>query len=166
MLVIWPKHSNWIEEDLEEQQFAEVNKRTVMLRNRIQRMEKLLDDLLTFYRAGKMDGNLVEVDIAKMAKELFDIQNTKPGLHLEVAKNLPRFTTLSTQFEQVLRNLFSNAIKHHDRAEGVIRVGCTTLPNQFYQFSVCDDGPGIPEKFQPQPKSRMGYHYRPRQLSQ
>lgn len=140
--------STWIEEDLEEQQLAEVNKHTAMLRNRIQRMEKLLDDLLTFYRAGKMDGNLTEVDITKMAKELFDIQNTKPGLHLEVAENLPCFTTLSTPFEQVLRNLFSNAIKHHDRDEGVIRVGCTILPNQFYQFSVCDDGPGIPEKFQ------------------
>lgn len=140
--------STWIEEDLEEQQFAEVNKHTVMLRNRIQRMEKLLDDLLAFYRAGKTDGNLVQVDVAHMAKELFDIQNTKPGLHLELAENLPNFTTLSTPFEQVLRNLFSNAIKHHDREQGMIRLSCTTLPNQFYRFSVCDDGPGIPEKFQ------------------
>lgn len=140
--------STWIEEDLEEKQFAEVNKHTAMLRNRIQRMEKLLDDLLTFYRAGKTDGNLVAVDVAQMAQELFDIQNTKSGLRLELAENLPSFSTLSTPFEQVLRNLFSNAIKHHDRDEGFIRIGCSLLPNQFYEFSVCDDGPGIPEKFQ------------------
>lgn len=140
--------STWIEEDLEEKQFSEVNKHTTMLRNRIQRMEKLLDDLLTFYRAGKTDGNLVEVDVAQMARELFDIQNTKAGLRLELAENLPCFSTLSTPFEQVLRNLFSNAIKHHDRDEGVIRINYQLLPNQYYEFSVCDDGPGIPEKFQ------------------
>nr|WP_324259641.1 ATP-binding protein [Cellvibrio fontiphilus] len=140
--------STWIDEDLQEQQFSEVNKHTVMLRNRIQRMEKLLDDLLIFYRAGKTDGNLVEIDVAHMAKELFEIQNTKPGLRLELADNLPRFTTLSTPFEQILRNFFSNAIKHHDLDHGVIRIACQQLPNHFYEFSICDDGPGIPEKFQ------------------
>lgn len=140
--------STWIEEDLAEQQFAEVNKHTVMLRNRIQRMEKLLDDLLIFYRAGKTDGNLVEVDVAHMTRELFEIHNNKPGLQLILAPDLPHFKTLATPFEQILRNLLSNAIKHHDRPEGTIRLSAKTLPNHFYEFSLCDDGPGIPEKFQ------------------
>jgi len=140
--------SNWIEEDLEEKEFAEVGKHTQMLRNRIQRMEKLLDDMLVFYRAGKTDGNITRIDVAHMAKELFEIQNTKAGLHLELGDNLPVFDSLSTPFEQILRNLFSNAIKHHDLGEGVIRIDGRRLPNDFYEISVSDDGPGIPSKFQ------------------
>lgn len=140
--------STWIDEDLLEQNITEVNKHTLMLRNRIQRMEKLLDDLLIYYRAGKIDGSLVQINVAQMANELFDIQNTKPGLRLECIPPLPVFNTLSTPFEQILRNLFSNAIKHHDRNEGVISIRCHTLPNGFYEFSVGDDGPGIPVRFQ------------------
>src|SRR5690606_1528337 len=72
--------SSWIDEDLEAKEFAEVGKHTLMLRSRIHRMEKLLDDMLIFYRAGKTEGNLINIDIAHIAKELFEIQNTKPGL--------------------------------------------------------------------------------------
>lgn len=140
--------SSWIDEDLEEKEFAEVGKHTQMLRNRIQRMEKLLDDMLVFYRAGKTDGNITRIDVAHMAKELFEIQNTKAGIHLELGDNLPVFDSLSTPFEQILRNLFSNAIKHHDLDEGVIRIDGRRLPNDFYEISVSDDGPGIPPKFQ------------------
>lgn len=140
--------STWIDEDLEAQEFAEVAKHTQMLRNRIQRMEKLLDDMLIFYRAGKTDGNISRIDVAHMARELFDIQNTKKGLRLELGDNLPVFDSLSTPFEQILRNLFSNAIKHHDSDEGIIRIEAQHLNNNFYEVSVIDDGPGIPAKFQ------------------
>jgi signal transduction histidine kinase len=140
--------SSWIEEDLESKEFAEVGKHTQMLRNRIQRMEKLLDDMLIFYRAGKVDGNITHIDLQLMATELFEIQNTKPGIRLELGDNLPVFDSLSTPFEQILRNLFSNAIKHHDLEQGVIRLEGKKLDQEFYEFSVCDDGPGIPAKFQ------------------
>jgi PAS domain S-box-containing protein len=140
--------SSWIEEDIAEKEFGNIENHTNMLRNRIQRMEKLLDDLLIFYRAGKVDGHLVNIDIGHMAKELFEIQNNKPGLSLELGVSLPTLTTLSTPFEQVLRNLFSNAIKHHDKDQGKIQISCRDINNDFYEFSVCDDGPGIPKQFQ------------------
>lgn len=138
--------STWIEEDISTQEYAEVDKHTAMLRNRIHRMERLLDDLLIFYRAGKANGKRQRINTRDLVVELFDIQNTKPGLHLELGDDLPEFETLSTPFEQVLRNFLSNAIKHHDKNEGVIRFDCRSL-DSFYEFSVSDDGPGIPAKF-------------------
>ena len=139
--------STWIEEDLESKEYEAVAGHTVLLRNRIQRMEKLLDDLLIFYRAGKTEGTLIEVDVNQIVTELFEIQNNKPGLRLELGNQLPRILTLSTPFELIIRNLFSNAIKHHDKQEGVIKVSSKILNDHFFEFTVCDDGPGIPAQF-------------------
>lgn len=139
--------STWIEEDLAANEIASVIEHTHSLRNRIQRMEKLLDDLLIFYRAGKTEGSMMTFDVNQMTKDIFELQNNKPGLHLELNNTLPTLTTLSTPFELIIRNLFSNAIKHHDKPEGVIQVSSRTLDNNFIEFSVSDDGPGIPGKF-------------------
>jgi PAS domain S-box-containing protein len=139
--------SAWIEEDLASNETDSVVEHTHLLRNRIQRMEKLLDDLLVFYRAGKAEGQIVPVDVNQMVREVFEIQNNKPGLRLEIAASLPSFSTLSTPFELIIRNLFSNAIKHHDKDEGVISVSAKILNKEYFEFSVSDDGPGIPEKF-------------------
>ncbi len=139
--------SSWIEEDIAEKNFDEIGQHTELLRNRIRRMEKLLDDLLIFYRAGKADGVENTLDVNEMVREIFDIQNNKPGLTLELKNILPKINTFSTPFEQVIRNLLSNAIKHHDREEGVIQFSSRLLDEHFYEFTLCDDGPGIPEKF-------------------
>lgn len=139
--------SSWIEEDIAEKNYQDIGQHTEMLRNRIKRMEKLLDDLLIFYRAGKAEGTQNTLDVNEMVHELFDIQNNKPGLTLELKNVLPTINTLTTPFEQVIRNLLSNAIKHHDRDQGFVQVSSRVLDEHFYEFSICDDGPGIPEKF-------------------
>lgn len=48
--------------------------------------------------------------------------------------------------QQILMNLTSNAIKHHDRQEGHIEV---TVQDRgpLYAFAVKDDGPGIAAQF-------------------
>jgi len=139
--------STWIEEDLANNEHSAVLGHTALLRNRIQRMEKLLDDLLIFYRAGKSEGNLMTVNVNQMINEIFEIQNNKPGLHIELINELPTLNTLSTPLELVIRNLLSNAIKHHDKQEGVIQVSSRDVDSEYVEFSVSDDGPGIPEKF-------------------
>lgn len=140
--------SSWIDEDLQAQEYDNVPGHTRLLRSRIARMETLLDDLLIFYRAGKVDTNQRVVDVRRMVTELFEMQNLKQGLQLILEENLPTFTTLATPFEQVLRNLLSNAIKHHDKDEGLIRISCRVVDSHYFEFSVCDDGPGIPEQYQ------------------
>jgi signal transduction histidine kinase len=42
-----------------------------------------------------------------------------------------------------LRNLLGNAVKHHDRAEGVIHVQARH-DRRWCEISVTDDGPGVP----------------------
>ncbi|WP_413699769.1 sensor histidine kinase [Psychromonas sp. KJ10-10] len=44
-----------------------------------------------------------------------------------------------------MRNLLTNAIKHHDKESGHLKIGVFETQD-FYTFSFADDGPGIREK--------------------
>jgi len=139
--------SQWIEEDLNNGNASAVPGHMDMLRGRIRRMENLLDDLLAYSRAGRLEGSVSQIEVGLLARSLFDMQAPPAGFSFSVAGDLPSFATLATPFEQVLRNLFSNAIKHHDRAEGRIELGWRNEGKGYYEFSVTDDGPGIPPQY-------------------
>jgi len=51
--------------------------------------------------------------------------------------------------QQVLVNLVSNALKHHDKREGCIEVSVEDRGTRL-EFAVRDDGPGIPAEFHEQ----------------
>ncbi len=51
--------------------------------------------------------------------------------------------------QQILFNLIGNAIKHHDKKTGCVEVSVEELGNNL-QFTVRDDGPGIPSQFHDQ----------------
>ena len=139
--------ANWIEEDLQSESFDTIPGHMELLRSRIRRMENLLDDLLAYSHAGRVRGGMVHVDMGRLARELFELQSPPLGLELVLVGDLPEFITLAAPLEQVLRNLFSNAIKHHDRPAGRIEVSCSATDDGFWAFVVTDDGPGIPPKY-------------------
>lgn len=135
--------SQWIEEDLGNGDTLSIPSHMNMLRGRLRRMEHLLDDLLAYSRAGRMEGGLSKIDLGVLAHDIFDMQAPPSGFTLVTADNLPTFITLATPLEQVLRNLFTNAIKHHDRSTGCIKLDWQQKTKDHYEFSVTDDGPGI-----------------------
>ncbi|WP_020182268.1 PAS domain S-box protein [Methylotenera sp. 1P/1] len=140
--------SHWIEEDLNNGQTHAIPDHMNLLRGRLRRMEHLLDDLLAYSRAGRLEGSASQVEIGRLAQNVFEMQAPPDGFTLVVAEDLPTFTTLATPLEQVLRNLFANAIKHHDRTEGHINLSWRVVSKNYYEFSVTDDGPGISPEYQ------------------
>ncbi len=140
--------SHWIEEDLNNGETHAIPEHMNLLRGRLRRMEHLLDDLLAYSRAGRLEGSASQVQLARLAQNVFEMQAPPEGFILEVAEDLPTFNTLATPLEQVLRNLFTNAIKHHDRTEGRIHLSWRIANKNYYEFSVTDDGPGISPEYQ------------------
>ncbi|HSH87658.1 MAG TPA: PAS domain S-box protein [Methylophilus sp.] len=140
--------SHWIEEDLNNGQMQAIPEHMEMLRGRLRRMEHLLDDLLAYSRAGRLEGNVSLVELGKLAHTIFEMQTPPEGFTLETDNDLPTFSTLATPLEQVLRNLFTNAIKHHDRTLGHIHLSAKLANKHYYEFSVTDDGPGISPEYQ------------------
>ncbi|MEX0269572.1 ATP-binding protein [Leptolyngbyaceae cyanobacterium UHCC 1019] len=134
--------SEWIEEDLQGQLPAENQRQMLLLRGRVHRMEALINGLLEYSRVGRTKAPLEQVSVKTLLEEVIDSLAPPATFTIEIAPNLPTFTTKVMLLRQVFTNLLGNAIKHHDRPDGQITISVQEQ-GAFYEFSVADDGPGI-----------------------
>jgi len=134
----------WIQADLGEQPPPEVVRNLGRISVRIERMERLIDDLLSYARAGRARTDFTPVDLQALVRGILEIQPPPPGFEIELDLAVDTFIATRTPLETVLRNLIANAFRHHDRPSGRVSV-TARADDSFCQVSVCDDGPGIPE---------------------
>ncbi len=137
--------AQWIDEDLKDKLEGEPREHLRLLRQRARRMGRLLDDLLTYARAGT-SGRVASVDVAQLLTQVRDFLAPSDGIRVQFDAPLPVLTTPVAPLRQVFTNLIGNAIKHHDRPTGLIHVSASDL-DTFVEFCVEDDGPGIPLEF-------------------
>jgi PAS domain S-box-containing protein len=138
--------SQWIQNDSGELLPEASQKHLAKLRSRVHRMERLLEDLLAFSRAGRVRHAPEYVITGDLVRNVFDLLAPPPEFSLVVDDTLPALTTQRVPLETVLRNLMGNAVKHHHRADGCIRVTAIDLVDQV-EFRIADDGPGIAPSF-------------------
>jgi PAS domain S-box-containing protein len=135
----------WLEEDLHDLS-DESRKLLGLMRSRINRMEKLLDDLLTYSRVGRTDTAASESKFTDVFAGIIEVLNPPAHIQVRLEGELPVTVTAGAQLEQVLRNLINNAIKHHDKQNGEVVLSGKRV-GDFVEFVVRDDGPGIPPQF-------------------
>jgi PAS domain S-box-containing protein len=133
--------SKWIEADALDILPPPSQAHLLKLRGRVQRMERLLDDLLAFSRAGRIQHALELVDTEQLVRNAFELLAPPPEFRL-LTSDLPALETQRVPLETVMRNLLGNAVKHHGRPDGTIRVSAEGQ-GQWIEFRVVDDGPGI-----------------------
>jgi len=134
---------NWITEDCEEILPDSSKEHLALLKSRSGRMNKLLDDLLDYARIGRNEYKPQAFDLAVTAQAIFSLLDHPEGFSLSVEKQI--LLLPKTPLEIVLRNLISNAIKHHDKAIGHISITYKKIEN-MHKIYVQDDGPGIPNE--------------------
>jgi PAS domain S-box-containing protein len=136
----------WITEGLAGYDANNVQENLGLLGKRTQRLNRLLDDLLAYSRAGRKVGAHRMVDAHALVQDIIQMLNPPPTVSVSIEGKLPAFKTHPTPLETVLRNLISNAIKHHPGPQGRIVVSCQEQSDQ-YVFAVEDDGEGIPPQY-------------------
>jgi PAS domain S-box-containing protein len=137
----------WLREDLEDYKEGDVQENLDLLAQRTSRLSCLLDDLLAYSRAGRKVGDVRQIDLEEFVKDIAILIGPPEGMQITAAENMPSLHTHHAALETVLRNLISNAIKHHpDPANGHIEVTCEDKGEKV-MISVTDDGPGIPEEY-------------------
>lgn len=136
--------ATWIGEDLDDKEA--LAEHLPMMHQRIGRMEKLLDDLLSYSSIGKTKESREEVDILSLTRQIFELSSPPPSYTLKLSGTLPPFLCEVTPLETVLRNLIGNAIKHRNADNGCVTISVKDL-GDIAQIIVSDDGPGIAPQF-------------------
>ncbi len=144
--------SKWLEEDLDPVLTPETRENMHLLRGRVRRMERLLDDLLAYSRIGrKLDAEFAEqVPGNVLIQDVLSLVLPAEGFTVEVSPAFSGIEVCRMPLQQIFMNLISNAVKHHHRKEGHIKI--SVQPSALglapmLAFAVTDDGPGIAPQF-------------------
>ncbi|MEG5160757.1 PAS domain S-box protein [Microcoleus sp. AT3-A2] len=138
--------SSWIEEDLSESMTEDTLHQMNLLRGRVHRMEGLIEGLLQYSRVGRIQVPSEMVKVENLLAEIIDSLAPPSGFEVKVEPGMPTFVTEKLPLQQVFSNLISNAIKHNRAESGHVTISVKEL-DDFYEFSVEDDGPGIAPQY-------------------
>jgi PAS domain S-box-containing protein len=137
----------WINEDLGTAAPEPVTKNIERIKIRIGRMERLIEDLLLYARAGKRAKESAPVDVHALIADMIEMHPIPAGFNIQQDIRINEIHTAKIPLETVLRNLFSNALKHHKGDDPTITISAEAS-GSYCLFKVIDNGPGIPKAAQ------------------
>lgn len=138
--------SIWIEEDLEDKITEDSRGNFTLMRSRVVRMEQLINGILEYSRAGRMQSNPSQFNITTMVTETVNDLAPPAAFAVEIQPDMPEITADRIKVEQVFSNFISNAIKYNSNPNPTLRIGYTEEADQ-HVFYVADNGPGIDPEY-------------------
>jgi signal transduction histidine kinase len=139
--------SEWLEEDLGENLAHEQKEQMRLLRERVQRMDALINGLLDYSRIGRVRSPELTIDVNNELKNVIDSISTPEEIQIKVISKMPRLKTIGIHLTQVFQNLISNAVIHHPGPKGNIEISGSEVGN-YWEFAIRDDGMGIEPQYQ------------------
>jgi signal transduction histidine kinase len=138
--------AQWIEDDLGDKMDDQARYHMGLLRGRVKRLEGLIDGILHYSRANRLEGAVTDLDTGALVQEIWELIAPPESAKL-VTTNLPTITTMKIPLQQVLMNLMSNAVKYNRDRDLTIEVGAQVEDNKPAVFYVRDNGVGIAPEF-------------------
>lgn len=117
--------------------------------NSVNKMENLVEDLLSFSRLQTQEQNFNQANINQILEETLENLESliKENNAKIIQKNeLPTLNCVRSQIMQLFQNLISNAIKFNDKKNPEIKISFQEKPNEWI-FSIKDNGIGIEKKY-------------------
>jgi len=136
--------SFWISQDYVDKIDEEGQKQLEMLIGRVKRLDKLIDGILQYSRAGKVREKEKDINLHSLVEEVIILLDPPPTIKIIIENQLPECIGDPTRMGQLFQNLIDNAIKYMDKPQGLIKIGCRKDAG-FWEFYVSDNGPGIEE---------------------
>ena len=138
----------WIAEDLEDAGIkveGPVASSIELMNRHTGRLDRMLVDLLTYSRIGRMQ-DVHEIALDDALDEVLEEMSVPSGFTVVRALDCPTVHMGDRDLLTLLNALIVNGFKHHDRSRGRIIVG-SHRENDRIVLTVTDDGPGIPAEY-------------------
>jgi signal transduction histidine kinase len=138
--------AGWLQEDLKGKLTGVTREQLDLLRDRVKRMNALIEGLLDYSRIGRTEQSVESVDVTELLLEIVDSLSPPQEFSVDIAPDMPTLQTDRLQLYQVFANLISNSIKHHGGEQGHVWIKVSDKGG-FYEFTIKDDGPGIAPEY-------------------
>lgn len=139
--------AQWIAEDAAHTLSDESRKHLGMIGSRVNRLQSLIDGILSYSRAGANAESCERVDVAALLQEVLELLAPPDNARILVESPMPVLMTELAPLRQVFMNLIGNAIKHSARPDTVVSITARKGSEGLWRFSVTDNGPGIDPKY-------------------
>ncbi len=117
-----------------------------LLMRRVTRMYGLIEGILDYSTVSRSREEISKVPLYETLHEIIELLSPPNTIEIAVECELPTIWAERSQILQIFQNLLDNAVKFNDKPTGLIKVSCIDKGN-YWQFSVADNGPGIPKKY-------------------
>jgi len=138
--------AEWIEEDMEDSMSEESKKHFVMLRGRVHRMDALINSLLKYSRAGKLNNEVEKININDVVNEVLRRIAPTNNYAIYFDNNFPTVLANYQDIDDIFYELILNAIKYNKNEKPIVNITYKT-EKEYYVFCIADNGEGIPQEF-------------------
>jgi signal transduction histidine kinase len=138
--------ASWIAEDHQDTLTDDGQEQLDLLLNRVRRMHSLIEGILQYSRIGRVKETVVAIHVSDILTEVVDFIGVPDSVKVIFDSDLPIIWAERVRIFQLFQNLLSNSVKFMDKADGLILISCEEQ-DDFYHFSVADNGPGIKEEY-------------------
>ncbi|MFK8031318.1 MAG: CHASE domain-containing protein [Gammaproteobacteria bacterium] len=141
----------YIQEDLKEIEKSvdlvpDVHFNLERIHKQTNRMENLINGILDYSSVGTRTEMEETIDVSAILHDLMLELRIRQD-QIVLTNDLPEFKSHKTRFNQVMNNLVGNAFKYHpDLTKALVTISCNETED-FLEFSITDNGPGIDPKF-------------------
>jgi signal transduction histidine kinase/ligand-binding sensor domain-containing protein len=117
-----------------------------MLKEKTTHMNNMVQGILEYSRVGRTEDKEKKIDLNNLIKEAIELLSIPDNIKILIENKLPDYKADKTRMTQLFVNILSNAVKHINKPEGIIKIGCEEEENDW-KFYISDNGCGIKEKY-------------------
>lgn len=132
----------WIKEENEGRLEGQTLLYFKMIDNKLEKMEHLIQGVLTYSKIDKTDLAKENVDIQEVVNNIRNIIDIPKHINVSINNRLPVIRADRFRMQQLFQNLISNAVAYIDKPNGEVEVGAEEHKTHTV-FYVKDNGPGI-----------------------
>ncbi|MGD2094256.1 MAG: PAS domain S-box protein [Phycisphaerales bacterium] len=110
------------------------------------RMSNQINSILQYSEIGQIEEIRGNTDLNIVVSEVISNIDVPENVEVTIENELPVVICDKTRISQVFQNLVDNAIKHMDKPQGWVGISCVE-EDEWFKFSVSDNGSGIDEKY-------------------
>lgn len=135
-----------IEEDMEGKLPVEVQNNFNIIKQRVGRMEQLLDGLLEYTKSEKSESEMTEVDLNEIVEDFTAIEQNGKKPSFMIQEGMPKVIMEELKLRRVFSNIIDNAIRFNDKEQPAIMIS-TEVTDEETIIHIEDNGPGIQEQY-------------------